>query len=469
MPSFAPSLHRVRHTPRSDRSGKPQYPSRSALSPAIGNQTRQRLLQRTGMQAKLTVNQPGDQYEQEADRVADQVMRMPGGAIVPTAVSRVHMPRPLMRQEDEPRTRKQFQCPSGSCHVHVEHYQTAFGDKTTENLKFPYPNPVIKQKLFDPEEVELLVQWLQSGHQEQRSSNKLPGQYIKSDVVKEYEKHREELKSKPNRKVKVITFEVPKDESDPDWSKLKASDVSAKQKRKTFEDLGLLPEIKIFPRTVGRKEFVDYIELQNKDKTVFGIIVQLPTPAHLRGDVGRISPEKDLDSLSLEKEKKFSAPATSEGVVRVVLPFVQSGQSVAVIGGKGFVGKGVVSLLRERGVAVGVFDEGDDLNQVKAYDIVVSAVGKPRIVKSEHLKPEHILVVDTGFIPETEKSGELRVIGDVEESAQEIPQYITPVPGGTGPVEMAVLIERAAKLLGINARSWKVELRDGKLRAVFSE
>jgi 5,10-methylene-tetrahydrofolate dehydrogenase/methenyl tetrahydrofolate cyclohydrolase len=73
--------------------------------------------------------------------------------------------------------------------------------------------------------------------------------------------------------------------------------------------------------------------------------------------------------------------------------------------------------------------------------------------------------VDTGFVPAT--GG--KVVGDVEESARSIPRYITAVPGGTGPIEMAVLMERAAKLLGIKTRSWQVELRDGKLRAVFIE
>jgi methylenetetrahydrofolate dehydrogenase (NADP+) / methenyltetrahydrofolate cyclohydrolase len=376
----------------------------------------------------------------------------------------------LMRQEGGFIIQRQSQCPSGSCHVHVKHYQSVFGSKEEEDLKWPYPLPSIQEKLWiTPPEREALIAWLQSGGQEQQSSKRLSGQYIKSDVAQEYKKYREEFESRPNRKIKMIMFEVPKDETDPDWPKLKASEVSAKHKKKTFEDLGLLPEIKVFSRTVGRKEFVDYIEAQNRDEEVFGIIVQLPAPAHLQGDVKRISPTKDIDALSLEKDRKFNVPATSEGVIRVVLPFVQFGQTVAVIGGKGFVGRGVVSLLQERGIPFGVFDEEDDLKQVKAYDIVISAVGKPRVVKSEHLKPEHILVVDTGFTPETEKGGELKVIGDVEESAQEIPQHITTVPGGTGPVEMAVLMERAARLLGIEVRSWKVELREGKLRAVFSE
>ena len=112
-----------------------------------------------------------------------------------------------------------------------------------------------------------------------------------------------------------------------------------------------------------------------------------------------------------------------------------------------------------------VFEKGDDLREVKQYDIVVSAVGTPRVVKTEHLKPEHELVVDTGFIPQ--KGG--KPVGDVDEAARSIPRHITAVPGGTGPIEMAVLMERAAKLLGIKVRTWKVQLRDGKLRAVFLE
>ncbi|WP_373499093.1 DUF4157 domain-containing protein [Desulfococcus sp.] len=376
----------------------------------------------------------------------------------------------LMRQEKNLSVQRQSQCPTGSCHVHVEYYRSVFGDKEEEEAAEPYPAPGIQERLWNsPREREILLEWLQSGVQEQESPNRLSGQHIRSDVAREYQKHRAEFESKPNRNVKVIRFEVPENENDPDWSKLKASEVSANQKQLTFKELSLLPEIKIFHRTVDRKTFVDYIEAQNADDSVFGIIVQLPVPAHLQGDVKRISPKKDLDALSLEKERKFSVPATSEGVVRVVLPFVQSGQTVAVIGGKGFVGSGVIKLLKEKGVVVGVFDEGDDLKQVKAYDIVVSAVGKPRIVKSAYLKPEHILVVDTGFIPETEAGGKLKVIGDVEEAAQEIPRHITPVPGGTGPVEMAALMERAARLLGIKVKTWRVELRDGKLRAVFSE
>jgi methylenetetrahydrofolate dehydrogenase (NADP+)/methenyltetrahydrofolate cyclohydrolase len=302
------------------------------------------------------------------------------------------------------------------------------------------------------------------------ASNELTGGPLKADVAAEYAKHEAEFRAKSNNRVQIIRFEVPA-ESDPDWPKYRASEISADQKKKTFTSLGLRPEEKVFPRSITSTKFSAYIKEQNDDEKVFGIIVQLPTPPQLRSDVGKIAPAKDLDALSTGKGGSFKAPATAEGVVRVVLAIHKPGQTVAVIGGGrasdadalGFVGGAVVELLRKEKITVKVFEEGDDLKEVKKYDLVVSAVGTPRVVKKEYLKPEHELVVDTGFIPE--KGG--KVVGDVEESARSIPRHITAVPGGTGPIEMAVLMERAANLLGIKARSWKVELRDGKLRAVF--
>ncbi|HSK80353.1 MAG TPA: DUF4157 domain-containing protein, partial [Thermoanaerobaculia bacterium] len=384
----------------------------------------------------------------------------------------------VMRQptEEEEKRGVAPPCP-GSCHVHVEHYRRAFGSGLE-----PLPAVPLERKAVPLSQTELqtLYDWIaRSGPgtvspvaPAAPASNELTGGQLKADVAAEYAQHEEEFRAKPNNRVRIIRFEVP-EESDPDWSKYKASEISADQKKKTFTTLGLRPEEKVFPRSVPSKDFSAYIAAQNADNTVFGIIVQLPTPPQLRADVGKIAPGKDLDALSAGKGRTFKAPATAEGVVRVVLAIWKPGQTVAVIGGGrdtgfgalGFVGGAVVDLLRERGITVKVFEKGDDLREVKKYDLVVSAVGTPRVVKKEHLKSEHELVVDTGFIPE--KGG--KPVGDVEESARSIPRYITAVPGGTGPIEMAVLMERAAKLLGIKVRTWRVELRDGKLRAVFVE
>jgi hypothetical protein len=132
---------------------------------------------------------------------------------------------------------RQPQCP-GSCHVHVEYYRSAFGDKEEENVS--RPDPIKQGELrINPQEWELLKEWLRSTDPRQQASTKLYGEYIKSDVAQEYQKHREEFESKPNRKAKVVMFAVPTNECDPDWSKLKASEVSAQQKEKTFKSLGI--------------------------------------------------------------------------------------------------------------------------------------------------------------------------------------------------------------------------------------
>jgi methylenetetrahydrofolate dehydrogenase (NADP+)/methenyltetrahydrofolate cyclohydrolase len=384
----------------------------------------------------------------------------------------------VMRQptEDEEKRTVAPPCP-GSCHVHVEHYKRAFGSGLE-----PLPTVPLERKQVPLSQAELqaLYDWIARSGPGTVSrvapvaptSNELTGGQLKADVAAEYAKHEAEFRAKPNNRVQIIRFEVP-DENDPDWSKYRASEISADQKKKTFSALGLKPEEKVFSRSVSSKDFSAYIAAQNADAGVFGIIVQLPTPPQLRADVGKIAPGKDLDALSTGKGRTFKAPATAEGVVRVVLAILKPGQTVAVIGGGrdtsfgalGFVGGAVVELLRDRGITVKVFEKGDDLREVKKYDLVVSAVGTPRVVKKEHLKPEHELVVDTGFIPE--KGG--KTVGDVDESARSTPRRITAVPGGTGPIEMAVLMERAAKLLGIKVRTWQVELRDGKLRAVFIE
>lgn len=384
----------------------------------------------------------------------------------------------VMRQstEGEPEILLPEPCP-GSCHAHVVHYERVFGG----GMPVLISPPERKQVPVSQEEMQIVAEWLARSTPDTASpgvpvdppSNELKGGKLKADVAAEYAKHKEEFEAKPNNRVQIIRFEVP-DESDPDWSKYRASQVSAEQKMKTFTTLGVKPEEKVFPRTVSSKDFSAYIAAQNADAGVFGIIVQLPTPTHLKGDVGKIAPEKDLDALSAGKDRAFQAPATADGVVRLVLAFWEEGQTVAVIGGGsdtgvgalGFVGGAVVELLRERGITVEVFEKGDDLRDVKNHDLVVTAVGTPRVVTKDHLKAEHELVVDTGFIPET---GGGTVVGDVDESARSIPRYITAVPGGTGPVEMAVLMERAAKLLDIEARTWEVELRDGELRAVFIE
>jgi methylenetetrahydrofolate dehydrogenase (NADP+) / methenyltetrahydrofolate cyclohydrolase len=101
----------------------------------------------------------------------------------------------------------------------------------------------------------------------------------------------------------------------------------------------------------------------------------------------------------------------------------------------------VVRLLKAQDRLVTELDAGDDLRRVADADIVISTAGSPHLLTRDHLGEHHRLVVDAGFSPR----GDRVVFGDVHPNAVTIPQYLTPVPGGVGPVEMAVLMERLVR------------------------
>ncbi|MCN9241326.1 bifunctional 5,10-methylenetetrahydrofolate dehydrogenase/5,10-methenyltetrahydrofolate cyclohydrolase [Streptomyces sp. RY43-2] len=258
-----------------------------------------------------------------------------------------------------------------------------------------------------------------------------------------------------DRRVAIIRFE-PAATDPPDWQiRLQASKVSAEQKVKSFEHLGFKADHIVLPPETTRAQFAEVLERANQDPQTRAIIVQFPPPAHLRPLVERMDPQKDIDAL-LKGRSSYQACATAEGICRVVEPFAQDDPTIAVVGSKGFVGQGVVTTLREQGHRLMELDAGDDLLKVRDADIVVSVTGNPGILGPEHLQPHHRLVVDSGFVPQADGS----VRGDVQHAAYHIPQHLTPVPGGIGPVEMATLMERVIrKEVDPNAQSWKVEPR----------
>ncbi|MDX3588075.1 bifunctional 5,10-methylenetetrahydrofolate dehydrogenase/5,10-methenyltetrahydrofolate cyclohydrolase [Streptomyces europaeiscabiei] len=257
------------------------------------------------------------------------------------------------------------------------------------------------------------------------------------------------------QRVAIIRFRPA--ENDPaEWKvKLEASKVSAEQKVKSFEHLGFRADHVVMPPGTTRAQFAEALERANRDPATRAIIVQFPPPAHLQPLVQRMDPAKDIDALT-KGRSPYTACATAEGICRVVEPFAQDDPLIAVVGGKGFVGQGVVTTLREQGHRLMELDAGDDLRRVRDADIVVSVTGNPGILGPDHLRPHHRLVVDSGFVPQADGT----VKGDVQRAAYDIPQHLTPVPGGIGPVEMATLMERVVRReVDPDAPSWKVEPR----------
>jgi methylenetetrahydrofolate dehydrogenase (NADP+)/methenyltetrahydrofolate cyclohydrolase len=268
--------------------------------------------------------------------------------------------------------------------------------------------------------------------------NEISGTDILRQVRAAYTPYRD-LIAPQNKQVAIIRFEAAPD-APADWRRrMEASRVSAEQKVRAFSHLGYQPEHIVLPADISAASFRRLIDRCNQNPHISAVIVQFPPPSRLRGLVQDLAPEKDIDAL-LVKDSPHQACATADGVLRIAEPFTDQA-AIAVVGAKGFVGQGVVRLLQARGHDPMQLDAGDDLTRVRDADIIISVTGQSGILGAEHLRPHHRLVIDTGFVPQ----GDGAVHGDVQAPARSIPQHITPVPGGIGPVEMAVLMERAVR------------------------
>jgi len=266
--------------------------------------------------------------------------------------------------------------------------------------------------------------------------NQVPGSLILADVRAAYERYRAVVAPRRQRAVVVRFAAGPGDP--PRWrARMEASRISAGQKIRNLAWLGLDAREVVLPGGAAEHEFASLIARASSDPAMTAIIVQLPVPERLRDLVHDIAPGKDIDAL-LGERSPYPACATSDGVARLVVAYAPARSPVAVVGARGFVGAGVTRLLQAQGRELVALDMGDDLNRVHDADVVVAATGSPGVLGPEHLRPHHRLVVDTGFVPQPDGT----VAGDVRRDAYPIPQRITPVPGGIGPVEMAVLLER---------------------------
>jgi methylenetetrahydrofolate dehydrogenase (NADP+) / methenyltetrahydrofolate cyclohydrolase len=273
----------------------------------------------------------------------------------------------------------------------------------------------------------------------QPDERRVLGGPILRDVQASYEPYRAAIAA-AGKRVTIIRFEA-EPGSPADWvARMEASRISADQKVKNFSRLGFAVDHVVLPGDASYARLRDTIRQANDDPAVSGVIVQFPPPPRVRPAVQEIAPDKDFDAL-LDQHSPYPACATAEGIARLVEPFARDHPRIAVVGSNGFVGRGVVRMLEANGHQPVKLDLGDDLSRVREADIVISVTGTPGVLGPEHLRPEHRLVVDSGFVPQPDGS----VRGDVRPEAYPIPQHITPVPGGTGPTEMAILMERAVR------------------------
>lgn len=228
-----------------------------------------------------------------------------------------------------------------------------------------------------------------------------------------------------------------------------ASEVYVSHKRKDCEQVGLLSKAYDLPATTSQQELLDLIDTLNNDNEVDGILVQLPLPKGLHAEeiLERIDPKKDVDGFHpynvgrLAQRIPQLRPCTPYGVIDLLKQTGVDlhGQHAVIVGASNIVGRpmGLELLLAGSTVTTCHRFTKDLAEHVNRADIVVVAVGKPGIVKGEWIK-EGAIVIDVGI----NRTADGKLVGDVDfEEAAKRASFITPVPGGVGPMTRAKLLE----------------------------
>jgi methylenetetrahydrofolate dehydrogenase (NADP+)/methenyltetrahydrofolate cyclohydrolase len=246
-----------------------------------------------------------------------------------------------------------------------------------------------------------------------------------------------------------------------------ASQVYVRNKKRTAESCGFHSVRHSLPADVAQQDVLDLVASLNEDPAIHGILVQLPLPDHLDEQriTQSIAPSKDVDGFHYINIGKLTAgdtadafvPCTPAGCMLMIedqLGPDLSGLSAVVIGRSNIVGKPMASLLLARNATVTItHSRTKDLPAVvRAADIVVAAVGRPKMVGGDWIRPGAV-VIDVGINRvDVEVDGETRakLVGDVDfDAAAEVASAITPVPGGVGPMTITMLMAntlRSAKL-----------------------
>lgn len=246
-----------------------------------------------------------------------------------------------------------------------------------------------------------------------------------------------------------------------------ASQVYVRNKKRTAEACGFKSVQHTLPESVSEADLLELIDELNEDESIHGILVQLPIPKRIDEQTitQAITPQKDVDGFHLQNIGKLTTgdtdtafvPCTPAGCMLMIedqLGTDLSGLNAVVVGRSNIVGKPMASLLLKANATVTIcHSRTADLAAVcRGADILVAAVGRPEMIKGDWVKPGAI-VIDVGINRiEVDIDGETksRLTGDVDyEGASKVANSITPVPGGVGPMTIAMLMAntlRSAKM-----------------------
>ena len=242
-----------------------------------------------------------------------------------------------------------------------------------------------------------------------------------------------------------------------------ASQVYVRKKGEMCEELGMHSTIIRMPGDTTQEELMTKVNELNNDPAVHGFLVQLPLPAHLDEEqvINAISPSKDADCFHpsnvgrmLIGEPDF-LPATPAGVQQMLIRsgIATAGKHVVVVGRSNIVGKPMSAMMIQKGAGADstvttVHSRTKDLAAItRQADILIVAIGKARFITKDMVK-EGAVVIDVGTnrVEDPTHPKGSRLVGDVDfEEVKEVASYITPVPGGVGPMTICMLMANAVK------------------------
>ncbi|WP_382158461.1 bifunctional methylenetetrahydrofolate dehydrogenase/methenyltetrahydrofolate cyclohydrolase FolD [Hydrogenophaga sp. ANAO-22] len=227
-----------------------------------------------------------------------------------------------------------------------------------------------------------------------------------------------------------------------------ASQVYVRNKVKACEDTGMHSVLERWPATLSEAELLARVDALNHDATVHGILVQLPLPAHIDAQkvIEAISPAKDVDGFHIASAGALMTgmpgfwPCTPYGCMKMLesIGCELKGKHAVVIGRSNIVGKPMALMLLQQNATVTICHSGTkDLKALtQQADVIVAAVGKRNVLTADMVKPGAV-VLDVGM----NRNDEGKLCGDVDfDGVKEVASWITPVPGGVGPMTITMLM-----------------------------
>ena len=264
------------------------------------------------------------------------------------------------------------------------------------------------------------------------------------ELAKEIRLNLKEIVEKENLSPKLAVILCGDDE---------ASKVYVRNKSKACDEVGIEFEEFLLPSTTTQKELLDLIDKLNQDKEIDGILLQSPIPKGLNIEEAfeKIKPEKDVDGFNPYNVGKLCIgedgfiPCTPYGIMKMFEKYNINleGKKAVIVGRSNIVGKPMAQCLLSKNATVTIcHSRTKDLKEeLKDADVVIAAVGKRNVIKADMIK-EGAVVIDVGM----NRNDEGKLCGDVDfEEISEKASFITPVPGGVGPMTVAMLMENVVK------------------------